>query len=142
MNNLVGGRVLISKRYYVGIVRNVDGTTKSADLVKNQQKFLAGIQNEGFSVKRGRIMYDGAIREKGIDVKIATDLLIGAVDDIYDTAVVVSSDTDLVPAIKYIKFKQKKVEYVGFSHRPSLGMQRYSDINILLQKKDIQACFC
>ncbi|MBI4086032.1 MAG: NYN domain-containing protein [Candidatus Liptonbacteria bacterium] len=138
VENLVNGRTLISKRYYTGIVRNTDNTQKSADLVKHQQKFLTEIQNEEFVIKRGRIMYEGIVREKGVDVKIATDLLIGAVDNLYDTAVIVSSDTDLIPALEYIKYKKKKIEYVGFSHRPSLGMQKYADINILLQKKDIE----
>ncbi len=139
-NYLANGRKLVSKRYYVGVVRNVDGTKRSADLVRHQQKFLTEIENEGFAVKRGRIVYDNTIREKGVDVKLATDLLIGAIDNLYDTAIIVSSDTDLVPAIEYIKFKKKKIEYVGFSHRPSLGMQKYADISVLLQKKDIDAC--
>ena len=51
-----------------------------------------------------------ANEEKGIDVKLAVDLVIGAVDNIYDTAIVISSDTDLVPAIKYVrKAKRKKI---------------------------------
>ena len=140
VDNLVSDRKLVSKRYYIGIVRDTDGTQKSADMVKHQQKFLAEIENEGFSVKRGRIVYDSPIREKGVDVKIATDLLIGAVDNLYDVAIVVSSDTDLLPALAYLKYKKKKIEYVGFSHKPSFGMQKYADISILLQKKDIDIC--
>jgi len=55
-------------------------------------------------------------REKGIDVKLATDLIVGAVDDKYDTAIVVSSDTDLVPAVDWVRSRmKKKVEYIGFS---------------------------
>lgn len=84
-------------------------------------------------------MYDqGKTREKGTDVKIATDLITGAVDDIYDTAILVSSDTDLIPAIKYIRYKKKKLEYVGFSHAPSFGIQRYSNFSRLLLPADIE----
>jgi len=40
------------------------------------------IQNEGFIIKQGRVMYDaGKIKEKGTDVKIAVDLIVGAVDN-------------------------------------------------------------
>ena len=135
---LVGERILISKRYYVGIARNIDNSLKSKQIVRGQQKFLSKIENEGFIIKRGRVMYDGGrIREKGTDVKIAVDLIIGAVDDIYDTAILISSDTDIIPAIKYIKYRKKKLEYVGFSHAPSLGMQKYADFSILLRAKDI-----
>ena len=65
-------------------------------------------------------------------------MVIGAADDIYDTAILVSSDTDLIPALKYIKYKDKKLEYVGFSHAPSLGMQKFADLSILLLAEDIE----
>lgn len=136
---LVGERQCISKRYYVGIARNFNGTEKSKQIVRGQQKFLSGIEKEGFSIKRGRIMYDeGRIREKGTDVKIAVDLIVGAIDNLYDTAILVSSDTDLIPAVRYIKHKEKKLEYVGFSHAPSLGMQKYADLSVLLRPEGIE----
>lgn len=135
---LVGKRRLISKRYYIGIARNIDGSDKSKAIVFGQQKFLSKIENEGFTIKRGRVMYDGGrIREKGTDVKIAVDLIVGAVDDIYDTVILVSSDTDLIPAMNYVRYKNKKVEYVGFSHAPSLGMQKHVDSSVLLRPDDI-----
>lgn len=135
---LLDNRTLVSKRYYTGIFRNIDNSEKSFKLVKGQQKFLAGLENDGFVIKRGRIMYDsGKTREKGTDVKIATDIIVGAVDNLYDTAIVVSSDTDLVPALQYIKHKNKKIEYVGFSHSPSFGMQKNADFSRLLSPSDI-----
>lgn len=135
---LVGDRECVSKRYYVGIIRNVDGSKKSRELVRGQQKFLANIEDEGFVIKRGKVIYDkGKTREKGTDVKIAVDLVIGSVDNIYDTAILVSSDTDLIPAVKYTKYKNKRLEYVGFSHAPSLGMQKHADFSVLLRPEDI-----
>ena len=75
--------------------------------VKNYQEILKlGIKE---------ITYERS-REKGIDVKIALDLIIGALDNKYDTAILVSSDTDLVPALDLIRRRfKKKVEYIGFS---------------------------
>jgi len=135
---LIGERELVSKRYYVGIARNFDNSEKSKRIVFGQQKFLTRIENEGFKIKRGRVMYDGGkIREKGTDVKIATDLIIGAVDNIYNTVILVSSDTDLIPALNYVRYKKKRIEYVGFSHAPSLGMQKHADFSILLRPEDI-----
>ena len=138
VNFLIGERKLISKRYYVGVARNFDNSEKSKMIVSGQQKFLTKIENEGFKIKRGKVMYDGGkIREKGTDVKIATDLIIGTVDDIYDTVILVSSDTDLIPALNYVRYKKKRIEYVGFSHAPSLGMQKHADFSILLRPEDI-----
>jgi len=136
---LTGNRKCISKRYYTGIFRNVDNSAKSKELVKGQQKFLSELEKDGFVIKRGRIMYDkGKTREKGTDVKIAADLIIGAVDDLYDTAILVSSDTDLIPAIKYIRYKKKKLEYIGFSHAPSFGIQKFANFSRLLLPEDIE----
>lgn len=66
VEHLVGERSLISKRYYVGVVRNFDKSEKSEKMVRSQQKFLNGLQTEGFKIKLGKIMYDGGnIRERG-----------------------------------------------------------------------------
>ena len=136
---LVGERECISKRYYIGIARDIDNTQKSKEIVRGQQKFLSRIKNEGFIIKQGRLMYDkGKIREKGTDVKIAVDLVVGAVDELYDIAILISSDTDLIPAIRYVKYKNKKLEYVGFAHAPSLGIQKYADLSRLLSLDDIE----
>jgi len=140
---LIGDRECISKRYYTGIFRNIDNTARSMELVRGQQKFLSKLEDDGFIIKRGRILYDNNSfknkpREKGTDVKIAADLIIGAVDNLYDTAILVSSDTDLIPAIKYIKYKNKKLEYVGFSHSPSFGVMKYTNFSKLLLPADIE----
>ncbi len=85
-------------------------------------------------------MYDGVgrIREKGVDVKLAIDLVIGAADNLYDTALVISSDTDLIPAIKYVlNGKKKRVEYVGFAGEPSFGMIKECSFQRLLAKEDL-----
>lgn len=138
VHHLARGRELVTKRYYVGIVRDVDNTEKSKTLVQSQQKFLSALEQEGFEIKRGRIVYDNTIREKGIDVKMAIDLVTDAIEDKYDTAIVVSSDTDLVPALQYVRNKGKKVEYVGFSYSFSWGMMKHSDTRVLLLPDDLQ----
>jgi len=82
---LASGREVVSKRYYTGIFRNIDNSEKSEKLVKNQQRFLSYLENIGFTIKRGRILCDGGRpREKGTDVRIAVDLVVGAIDNLYD----------------------------------------------------------
>ncbi|MDO8624038.1 MAG: NYN domain-containing protein [bacterium] len=140
VTHLIGARKLVSKRYYVGIVRNYDHSEKSEKLVRKQQQFLERLRLTGFDIKPGKIMYDGIgrIREKGVDVKLAIDLVIGAADNLYDTAIVISSDTDLIPAIKYVlNGKKKKVEYVGFAGAPSLGMIKECSSQRLFAKEDL-----
>jgi len=58
--------------------------------------------------------------EKGVDTAIATDMIRLAWEDAYDVAVVVSSDGDLVPAVKFLDQKGRKVIQAGF---PPSGVQ-------------------
>lgn len=44
-------------------------------------------------------------REKGIDVWLATDLIAAAMGEKFDALVVVSSDTDLLPAVEYVLYE-------------------------------------
>ena len=113
--HLAGERSLISKRYYVGVVKNFDNSAQGEERSKKQQKFPE-LRATGFDVKLGTIMYDGSqIREKGVDVKLSVDLVVGAADNLHDAAIVISSDTDLIPAIKYaLNGKRKSVKYIRF----------------------------
>ncbi len=138
VEHIARDRTVVEKRYYIGIVRNVDDTEKSKKMVRGQQKFLSALEKEDFLIKRGRIVYDHSIREKGVDVKIAIDIVIDAIKGAYDTAIVVSSDTDLVPALEYVRSIGKKVEYVGFSHAPSWGMMKNADTRVLLLPDDLK----
>lgn len=53
-------------------------------------------------------------REKGIDVLIALDMAMGAVNDAYDVAVLVSADTDLVPGLEAVLGAGKRVEVASW----------------------------
>ena len=80
---------------------------------------------------------EGVYHEKGVDVQIAVDLVVGAYENLYDTAMVLSSDTDLIPAMKKVLAKGKSVEYIGFGHSPSLAMQTAATVSRLLVKDDL-----
>ena len=60
----------------------------------NKLRFLG---SQGIYVYRGRINLGG--QEKGVDVSIAVDLLQLTYDRAYDTAIIVSQDWDLGPAV-------------------------------------------
>jgi uncharacterized LabA/DUF88 family protein len=54
-------------------------------------------------------------------VKLAVDILVAAYENLCNRVYLVSSDTDLLPAIKKAQEKGKKIEYVGFSHKPQVS---------------------
>jgi len=56
--------------------------------------------------------------EKGVDTLIATDMIRLAWEDAYDFAVLSTMDRDLIPAVKFLKQKGRKIIHAGF---PPLG---------------------
>ena len=114
---------------------------KSKKMQEAQVKLFNHLQSksEKFNVQRGYLMKnDGVFHEKGVDVKIAVDLLVGAYENLYDTAILISSDTDLIPAIQKVKQLGKEVEYIGFSHKPSYGLIKNASETRLLTKNEIE----
>ena len=61
--------------------------------------------------------------EKMTDVRIATELLLDAFDDRFDTAMILSGDSDLVPPIEEVRkrFGQKRI-VVAFPPRRASGL--------------------
>ncbi len=55
------------------------------------------------------------LQEKGVDVRIATDMLEDAYTQAQDIIVIMSSDTDLCPALHKIKKHGAKVIYIAFA---------------------------
>ncbi|MFO0881932.1 MAG: NYN domain-containing protein [Candidatus Saccharimonadales bacterium] len=60
---------------------------------------------------------DLRFQEKGVDVKIAVDMITDTINSNVEKIILVSSDTDLIPAVKYVKSQGREVIYVGFSDK-------------------------
>ena len=138
---LAHGRDVVYCGYYVGVVRAKPGDVKAEAMKNHQVNLFNNLQSkrQRITVHRGYIMENsGVFHEKGVDVKIAVDLLTGAYEDNYDTAILVSSDTDLIPVIQKVRALGKAVEYIGFAHRPSLGLQKHVSLSRLLIRAEIE----
>jgi len=138
---LARGRDIISCRYYVGVIRAKNDDLKGQKLRANQLTLFNNLTSSGFIIKKGDFLFsNGTFHEKGVDVKMAVDLLVGAYDNIWDTAIIISSDSDLNPAIRKVKHLKKAVEYIGFSHNPCFSLQKYSSLSRLLIADDLSDC--
>lgn len=135
---LAGRRELISKNYYIGAIREERNNPKSRELMRGQRKLTGRLQKKNWIIKFGHMLKSDDYHEKGVDVQIATDILIGAYENLYDTIILVTSDTDLIPALEKARSMKKKIEYIGFSHKPSYGLITHSGIRRLLTKEDIE----
>ncbi|TSC87328.1 MAG: hypothetical protein G01um10147_649 [Microgenomates group bacterium Gr01-1014_7] len=124
--------------YYVGAVRT-DGTKRSHEMYRNQRKLLSNLKKHKFRYSLGYLLKSGGkIHEKGVDVNMAVDILVAAYENLCDHIILVSSDTDLLPAIKKVREKGKTVEYIGFSHQASLAMVANCFVSRLLTKEDLE----
>lgn len=129
---------IVNSFYYVGRVRQ-DGTKKADRMVADQQKLFSRLRKHNCKYVLGYLLKnDGAYHEKGVDVQIAIDIVIAAYENMCDRMILVSSDTDLLPAIKKAQQKGKIVEYVGFSHMPSVAMVSRCMESRLITKDEIE----
>ena len=139
--NLIKGDTLIEIRYYVGSVKRQAGPDKqkSEKLYANQQKLIAKLQKQKVAVILGNLIQhpDKSFHEKGVDVRLAVEMIRLARENKYDVAYLISSDTDLVPAVEEVHSFNKKVVYVGLSKGQSFGLTKASDNTILLREEDV-----
>ena len=71
---------------------------------------------------------------KGDDVYLATDLIKGAYENLYDVAIIISGDGDFVPAIKLVQKNNKKVINVFFPKSSSYLLRNCCNGSINLKK--------
>lgn len=136
---LVGDGKLVSCNYFVGVVRARQDDARGQELRHKQQKLFNHLLSQNFIIERGYLLEtNGRYHEKGVDVKMAVDLLVGAYENAYDSVLLLSSDTDIIPAIKKVEQLGKSVVYVGFEHRPSIALQREASAYRILRKGEVQ----
>lgn len=124
--------------YYIGEIRQYKNNRKSEILYANQQKLFTNLRDQGIDIKLGYLLKNGnKYHEKGVDVQIAVDIVRGAIKNEYNRFYLISSDTDLLPAIKTAREVGKEVVYVAFENSISIAMSKNCSRSIILSKKDI-----
>lgn len=168
---LANGREIcdMGKRIYVGTIPEVVGDMRSKVAMSQQTTLFTRLKDQHWEIKTSRLktrdeelVIDGRVtdyqriqrlginkiqyrrmREKGIDVKLATDLIVAGIDKKCTTAILVSSDADLIPAVDWVRNRGLlKVEYVGFSipdkKHPDDPKKKSSPLTSLIKRTDIQ----
>jgi len=140
---LVRDNDLVEVRYYIGKLSRKQGDLKSETMYTNQQKLIGKLQQQNVIITLGQIIKhpDGSHHEKGVDVRIAVEMIRLARQNKYDIAYLISSDTDLVPAVEEVKDIGKIVQYVGTHKGQSFGLAVVSNDMRLLRPEDIEQFF-
>ena len=128
----------IQINYYVGEIKQYPGNKKSEILYANQQKLFTNLRNQNIEIKLGYLLMSaGAFHEKGVDVQIAVDMTRAAIKNNYEKFYLISSDTDLLPAIQTAKDEKKEVVYVAFENFISRALMKNCSAYLILKKDQI-----
>lgn len=140
---LAAGRTLVRTYYYNAPL----DAAREPDRYERQQRFFRSLQAlPYFEIRLGRLVYFDWPKqspiEKGVDVKLATDMIVHAFRNSYDTAILVSADTDYSAALQAVKDHGKHVEVALFSDRQtSVHLREISDRTIEINKKFLKDCW-
>ncbi|MEK7664854.1 MAG: NYN domain-containing protein [Patescibacteria group bacterium] len=131
---------LLDIRYYVGAVNRERNNEKSETMYANQQKLIGNLQQQNVNISLGQLIKhpDKTYHEKGVDVRLAVEMIRFARENKYDVAYLISSDTDLVPAVEEVRAFGKEVCYVGIFKGQSFGLSKASNNVILLRTEEIE----
>jgi len=120
VTRLVGpNRTLIRAYFYTGVL---------VPPSQAQVGFHRALTNLGFSVVTRPLKERGITTvEKGIEAALVTDFLGSAFRNAYDTAILISGDSDFLPAVDEVKRLGKRVEVAAFTETVSEQMRMTSD---------------
>jgi len=136
---LAQGRELLNVYYYNS---PLDIMLDKEKYIK-QQRFFDKIQRIPDFIfvlcRMQKVKIDGKIiyQVKEDDIHLAVDMVKLAHNNAYDTAILVSSDGDFIPAIEAVKEKGKRIENIGFETKFSWHLRQKSDKFRQISKKEI-----
>lgn len=153
IEKVVSGRQLVRAYYYT-----TPSPYPNSPQGKGHQRFLDRLGwIENLQVRLGRIMPRSSIVEcpeckakfdhrvytqKGVDTRIAVDMVTLAVRNAYDVAILISGDSDLAEAVNYIREQTNKKVENGCV--PGKGwaktLREAADKRILLTKEYLHDC--
>ena len=142
VNNLLGNRKLVNTFYYNALLDknyNLEKYNKHKDFLDDLKKIprfkVVLCDWRKITNKDGSFRYD----IKGDDIQLAHDLLMGAVKDLYDTAIILSGDADFIPIIKTVRKEfKKKVENGYFRRTSSYKLRKACDFSVNLNRVIIE----
>lgn len=142
---LKGNQELISTKYFTARVSN----NNSKQI--RQTKYIEALDAIGVEITYGQYQSNmeeckrcGNVwsnpKEKMTDVNIATQMIIDAYQDKYDTAILISGDSDLVPPINAIhdNFKNKKVVVAFPPNRNNISVRHVAKGSFIIGRKKLK----
>lgn len=142
---LAGNRELLSIYYYNAPLDYNENPERYA----KQQKFFEKIK----SIEKIKLILSRLQKRKikgtdkfyyavkGDDIHIASDMIKGAYENLYDVAILVSGDGDFIPAVEIVQERGKGVENAYFKSSLSWHLKQKCNKSIRLTKEILDKCF-
>lgn len=142
--------VLLTRKvfYFAKIKEHPQTLKKSRELIEDQRLLKTHLEKSGFEVVlsgRVRGQFENGFlgkkilifKEKGVDVKIAVDMVSMACDAKVKEIILGSSDSDLHPAINEIKLRSVRCAYLGFETGLNIGLSKNANRTILIRNEEV-----
>ena len=140
---LAGRRTLSGVFYYIPTSNRKQLGDKG---YSRARRYIDAVEKQPVvKVKKGYMVdRDGIWEEKMVDVLIASDMVFFAARNEYNTAILVTADNDLVPAIQRVKNLNRKVELLIFTKaKPKVGnLINASSIKRTARESYFKSIFC
>lgn len=144
LNNVLSGIQIDRKIFYFARLKEHPETKqKSKELIEKLRRLRLNLEKQNFEVIfAGRVRGYGSgknltFKEKGVDVRIAVDMIINACDGSLAKAILGSSDSDLQPAIAELIKRKVECVYLGFEIMPNKGLVATTNRSILIRNSEI-----
>ena len=149
LDKVLAGKQIDKKTFYFARIKeHEESKEKSKQLIEEQRLLKTHLEIQGFEVVlTGRVrgqMEDGhgekkvlVFKEKGVDVKVAVDMVCLACDKKAKEIILGSSDSDLQPAIKEVRNRGVNCIYLGFETQPNKGLSFTTNNTILVRNSEI-----
>lgn len=136
--------------YFARVKEHPDSREKSKQLIEEQRYLKDHLEKHGFEViLSGRVRgqweqgHGGkkalVFKEKGVDVKVAVDMVSLSCDKKVKEIILGSSDSDLQPAIKEVRDRGTNCVYLGFESQPNKGLTYTTNRTLLLRNAEVLA---
>ncbi|MEJ5339708.1 MAG: NYN domain-containing protein [Aquificaceae bacterium] len=125
------------RAYFYGAVpqeKDIKKNSPEWESYLRQRRFLEELSLQGIKVKLAKLrrLPSGEYIEKEVDIMLATDMLSMAYMNTYDTAVLVSGDSDFSYTVEEVQRIGKRVENATFKRTSSYHLRKVCDRFLLL----------
>ncbi len=122
-------------------VRIIEGKFKKKDVYINISKEIFRQKNITVNISKDISIWRKSHEEKLTDVNIAISLFQSSVHNEYDTAMIMTADTDIIPAIRAVKadFSQKRIEVIFPIGRYTKDLDDICDAHKTIKETHLQS---